>query len=362
MTQTEVFTLDPRTLSDNGSPASERPAVVGHTSVRAALRNHARYSSDLQGDRDVRTYKQLPLEVDPPDHGLFRAVLTPIFSAERVQSLAPALRAVAAQLLDELVPASRCEVVRQLSLEMVVRCLGVVLGRPQDVDEWRSWGPDVWISTPHGRSGEHLQRYLDATFAVVAAHPGDDAFSTIDRATIDGRPLTYTEKCGLANIILAGGRDTVVTLISGFMWHLASTPADYDYLAADRSRITRAMEEMVRFLSPLPAMERVDTDVSIDPPAYTWIAFATANHDPLIFDAPEQIRLDRHPNPHMGFGGGPHACIGNLVAKAETRALLEELLDRGLRWKVLEDAEVEKLDIFNAATATRFRRLPIAFT
>ncbi|MEI7656296.1 MAG: DUF4132 domain-containing protein, partial [Actinomycetes bacterium] len=85
MTQTEVFTLDPRTLSDNASPASERPAVVGHTSVRAALRNHARYSSDLQGDRDVRTYKQLPLEVDPPDHGLFRAVLTPIFSAERVQ-------------------------------------------------------------------------------------------------------------------------------------------------------------------------------------------------------------------------------------------------------------------------------------
>lgn len=343
----------------SGTPAT----VQGHAAVRSALRNFHQYSSDLQGDRDVRTYKQLPLEVDPPDHGVYRAILTPLFSADRVESLRPAFRATTSELIDELLGKTDVDAVADLSLELVVRCLAVVLGRPNDVDEWRSWGPDVWISTPSGRSGDHLQAYLDAAFADVAADPGDCAFSVIDAATFEGRPLSAAEKHGIANIILAGGRDTVVKLMTGFMWHLASNPSDYLYLADDFSRIPRAMEEMVRFLSPLPAMERIDTsaDASGPMPAYTWISFASANHDGSVFTKPENIDLARHPNPHMGFGGGPHACIGNLVAKAETRALLEELLTRGIRWEIQPGASIDMTAFGNSTVPGRFHRLPIRF-
>ena len=320
------------------------PIIAGHGAVRAALRNPTRYSSDLQGDRDVRTYKQLPLEVDPPLHTAYRAILTPLFSMDRVSGLAPAFRGHADALLAELAERPRFEVCRELALEMVVRCLGVVLGRPGDVDEWRSWGPDVWINTPQGRSGTHLQAYLESVFAEVAAQPGQDAFTVIDQAQCDGQPLTAQEKHGIANIILAGGRDTVVKLMTGFMWHLARTPADLHWLAADRSRIARAIDEMVRWLSPLPMMERIDREpespVTAGEPAYVWVSFASGNHDPAVFGAPATVDLQRHPNPHLGFGGGPHACIGNLIAKAETRALLEALFDSGAGWRI----ESESID------------------
>ena len=337
--------------------------VTGHAAVRAALRDHGRYSSDLQGDRDVRTYKQLPLEVDPPDHGVYRSILTPLFSAERVDFLRPALRQTVSQLLDELIARGECDAVMDLSLELVVRCLGIVLGRPGDVDEWRSWGPDVWISTPQGRSGAHLQAYLEDTFADVSANPSDDAFSVINRAEFDGKPLTETEKHGIANIILAGGRDTVVKVMTGFIWHLGNNSVDYDFLAADYGRIPRAIDELVRFLSPLPAMERIDTTMvrSTNAPAYTWISFASANHDVEVFEDPSEVNLARHPNPHMGFGGGPHACIGNLVAKAETRALLEEIFSRGIRWDIGVDTVIEMAKFGQSEVPGRFHRLPIRF-
>lgn len=339
------------------------PIVEGHAAVRAALRDPARYSSDLQGDRDVRTYKQLPLEVDPPTHGDYRAILTPLFSADRVAGLAPQFRTIADGLLNELAPQSTFDVPKDLALEMVVRCLGVVFERPSDVDEWRSWGPDVWITTETGRSGEHLQMYLERTFADVSANPGTDAFSVIDSAVINDRPLSEQEKHGIANIILAGGRDTVVKLMTGFMWHLGKTPDLVAELSANRVAIARAIDEMVRWLSPLPMMERIDTAQLAEggEPAYTWIGFASANHDSAVFHQPEQIDFARHPNPHMGFGGGPHACIGNQVAKAETRALLEALFDSGLSWHIVEE-DIEWVNVSDSRIPGRFHSVTAAWT
>ena len=333
------------------------PIVSGHAAVRSALRSPGDYSSDLQGDRDVRTYKQLPLEVDPPEHERFRSILAPLFAMARVEELTADFRRIAQDLVQQLVPRERVDVVPELALELVVRCLGVVLGRPQDVDEWRSWGPDVWISTPEGRDGSHLQRYLESVFDDVEARPGDDAFSHISRQP----GLSRTEMYGMANIILAGGRDTVVKLMTGFMWHLGRVPEDYDLLATDRSAITRAVEEMVRYLSPLPMMERIDTAQQAlqQEPAYTLVSYASANHDPEIFTDPDIINLRRHPNPHLGFGAGPHACIGNLIAKAETKALLGVLLDAGLRWEVLDESGVHYDTYGDSRIPGRFHSLPI---
>jgi cytochrome P450 len=337
------------------------PIITGHAPVRAALRDPSRYSSDLQGDRDVRTYKQLPLEVDPPIHADYRAILTPLFSADRVASLAPKFRVAADALLAELADRESFDVPSDLALEMVVRCLGVVFERPGDVDEWRSWGPDVWITTETGRSGTHLQAYLERTFADVAENPGSDAFSVIDQATLNGRALTVEEKHGIANIILAGGRDTVVKLMTGFMWYLGHNHEQRQALAEDRTKIARAIDELVRWLSPLPMMERIDTHAPKgDEPAYTFVSFVSANHDPSVFAGAGTIDVGRHPNPHMGFGGGPHACIGNQVAKAETRALLESLFDAGRMWHIV-DEEIDWVDIHDSRIPGRFHRVTAAW-
>lgn len=105
--------------------------VTGYEAVRAAARDWAVYSSEYQGQPDVRTYRQYPLEADPPAHGAYRAILTPLFQRGHVTSLEAALRTVAAELVSQFVAAGRAEAVGELALPMVVRSLGHAFGRPR---------------------------------------------------------------------------------------------------------------------------------------------------------------------------------------------------------------------------------------
>jgi cytochrome P450 len=340
--------------------------ITGHADLKAAARDWTRFSSDLQGDTDVRTYRQLPLEVDPPEHGAYRAILTPIFGRQEVATLEPQLRAVAAGLVGALVRRGAAEAVQELALPMVAASIGLAFGRPQDTDELRGWGIETWQTLPDGRrDGSHLEAYLARVFDEAAARPGDDAFSLIAAGQLDGRPLTRLEMLGLGNLILAGGRDTVIALISGAIWYLAGDPSELARMAADPGRIPAAIEELLRFLSPLPRMERQATqDVS-----GTWghaaagevvlLGFARANHDPDAFGDPEAVRLERSPNPHVAFGNGPHTCIGVHLARLEARVFLEELVAavRGLR--LGDGARITFEEIGGSRVPVRFDALPI---
>ncbi len=163
-----------------------RPRVVGHAAVRAAAKDWQRFSSELQGDRDVRGYRQLPLEVDPPRHTGFRRALAPLFADAAMARHQPRFTRHARGLIHGLSARGGGDVVTDLALPYVVGCLTIVMGRPQDYDEWLSWGPDVWTARAHAtrhddevcrrgpdgvdglvptrsrpRSGEPLHRYLE---------------------------------------------------------------------------------------------------------------------------------------------------------------------------------------------------------
>jgi cytochrome P450 len=171
---------------------------------------------------------------------------------------------------------------------------------------------------------------------------------------------------GVGNLILAGGRDTVINLISAAIWYLASHAADRARLVADPSRLPAAIEELIRFLSPLARMERVVTRGvsgswgSAGPGDFVVLDFASANHDPTVFDEPGTVRLGRSPNPHVGFGNGPHTCIGVHLGRIESRVLLEELLAMVGDWHLLPDPVIETERIGGADVPTKFVSLPIA--
>jgi cytochrome P450 len=341
--------------------------ITGHAEVKAAAKAWDVFSSDLQGDPDVRTYRQLPLEVDPPVHRAYRDLLAPVFGRIPVSGLEPELRVVARGLIGRLVANGSIEAVHEIALPMVASAIGVAFGRRQDIEAYGSWGLETWQTREDGtRDGSHLDAYLERVFDEVSANPGEDVFSLVAHGTIDGTALTRTQMLGVGNLILAGGRDTVIELMSAAIWYLASHADDRARLVADPSRLPAAIEELIRFLSPLPLMERVVTrDVS-----GTWgsaaageivlLDFASANHDPAVFDAPGAVRLDRSPNPHVGFGNGPHTCIGVHLGRLETRVLLEELLAIVVDWHLLPDPVVETVRIGDADVPTRFVRLPIA--
>ncbi|MBU6245862.1 MAG: cytochrome P450 [Actinomycetales bacterium] len=311
--------------------------ITGHQAVRQALRDVATWSSDLQGDADVRDYRQIPLEVDPPDHHRYRTALSPYFVRPRIDGLVPHFERHAHEILGSFEAAGGGDVVSSVALPYVVRCLGDIYCRPQDVDEWMSWGPDVWQAEGEGRSGTCLHEYLDRVFAEDLG--SDDYWSFLRALRIDDRPLTREQFVGIGSVSLAGGRDTVVKLISGAIWHLIVHPADRVRLQDGEVTVRQAIQELLRYLSPLPAMSRVPPDQQPlpdqerDPDAFTRISFVSANYDDEVFPDPEVVQLGRPRIPHLAFGFGPHTCIGNSIAEIETEVILSAALPSLERWE-----------------------------
>ena len=334
--------------------------------VRAAAKDWGRFSSRLQGDPDVRDYPQLPLEVDPPEHGAYRALLDPILGRRAIFALEPEMRAVARDLIAQVVQRGRTEAVFEVAVPMVAATIALVLGRPQDAAELTTWGISSWEVLPDGtRSGARIDAYVNRVLDEGSRGHGEDGFARIANATIDGRPLTRTEQVGLANLILAGGRDTVILVLCGAMWHLATDAATRRTLRSDPARLQLAIEEYLRYLSPNPGMERRATaDI-----AGEWgnartgelvvLGWGPANHDPKAFEAPGEIRLDRRPNPHLAFGSGPHTCIGIHLARLEVRVFLEELLAAVPDWRLGDGVEMEAIRLANDVVPARFDALPL---
>ncbi len=318
--------------------------ITGHKAVREALRNTTEYSSDLQGDADVRDYRQLPLEVDPPRHHLFRTALTPFFVRPAIEKHIPAFEAIAAQSLREFFAQGGQEVVSELALPLVMKNLGVIYNRPQDVPEWISWGPDVWTAAGPTRSGDVLHAYLDRVYLEAITTPSSDIYTEIAQLEIEGKVVTAEEFRGIAGVLLAGGRDTVVKLLTGMIWHFGNTPEALEQLRNHPNLIDGAVQEFLRFLTPLPAMARttVPERGAVELPAdrYVQISFISGNFDETVFTNPTEIDFTRARNPHLSFGFGPHTCLGNHVAEIEAKVFLRTLLDLNFSWGISSDSEV----------------------
>jgi cytochrome P450 len=313
--------------------------ITGYEAVRAAARDVATYSSDLQGDRDVRDYRQIPLEHDPPTHTDYRHAIQPLFLRPKLEANFDSFRAIATDILESAATADRVlDVYNDLALPFVVSCLGVIYQRPQDVPEWVAWGHDVWTAKGPTRSGDTLHEYLKRVF--TEPNESDDIWGTLRSIRPAGELLSEAEFKGYASVLLAGGRDTVIKLVSGLTWHLLQNPTDLAAVRADSDLERVLVNEMLRFLSPLPAIERVNK-VEFDEhnPGYQRLHFASANHDPAIWERPDEVLLTRGKTPHLAFGYGPHACIGMNMAEYEAKAWLHAFMPIAQRFELL-DAEL----------------------
>jgi cytochrome P450 len=259
------------------------------------------------------------------------------------------------------------EAVLELAVPMVGATIATVLGRPRDAAELTSWGISSWEVLPDGtRSGARIDAYVGKALDDGEDPAAEDAFARLARAEVDGRRLTRTEQVGLANLVLAGGRDTVILVLCGAMWHLAGDAEARAALRQQPQRLQLAIEEYLRYLSPNPGMERRLTADS----AGEWgsakegelvvLGWGPANHDPAAFEAPGEIRLDRRPNPHLAFGSGPHTCIGIHLARVEVRVFLEELLAAVPHWRVAGAVDMETTPLAGDTVPSRFETLPLA--
>lgn len=339
--------------------------ILGHKAVRAALRDTETYSSDLQGDADVRDYRQIPLEVDPPRHHMYRSALSPLFVRPTIQGLEPQFSDIAHTLLEEFTRSGGGDFVSQVALPFVVNCLGVIYGRPQDVDEWLSWGPDVWTAESDRRSGRALHAYLERVYYEPVNSESTCAWSFVKNLEFDGNRVSFEEFKGIGSVLLAGGRDTVVKLMSGALWHFMRTPDDVNAIRTNEVSLDSAIQEMLRAFTPLPAMLRVPpeqqpmSDAERDVSTFVAIDFASANYDSDVFAEPNRINIRRERIAHVAFGFGPHTCIGNHIAEIETRVLFEVVLPRLGDWAFSSEPTITWQRAGDFDFPERFESLPV---
>jgi cytochrome P450 len=324
--------------------------ILRHGDVREAAKDWQKFSSDapfrvpIPAEHAVRTMRQLPIETDPPAHDDYRAIVEPFFQRPKSPEMIAAIGTLTGELLDEALRRGGIEAVSEFSLPLQSRALTHLLNVPEsEADTWIGWGIHVFKMTGgEFKSGNVLEDYLHARFDRAQREPGEDFFSALSRAEFHGRRLSRDECMGFANLAFAGGRDTIIHTVSSILAHFAEHPDALDFLRADPKRITLAAEEFFRVFMPLTQIGRVcreDTAVhGVTVPAgeRVGLCWAAANHDEGVFDAPDEVRLDRKPNPHVSFGTGPHLCLGAAHARLIVRTLLSRLCQQVERIEIIE--------------------------
>ena len=180
-----------------------------------------------------------------------------------------------------------------------------------------------------------------ATSSAMSAHD----LANADIAVADAFGNLFTSGA-MANVLLAGGRDTVVKLMTGCIWHFGANAKDREFILESRGSIPSAISEILRYLTPLPAMERIPRDKLATPHEqrletdYVRLSFVSGNFDESVFPDPHHIDIHRERNAHLSFGFGPHTCVGNHVAEIETRIFLEEWLDAVPEWSISASSDI----------------------
>ena len=317
------------------------PMILRHADVRATAKDWQTFSSDapfrvpIPSEEEVRTMRQLPIEVDPPKHSEYRTIVDPFFKRPRSPEMAEQVMQLISGLVTEALANPEIEIVNQFALPLQSRALTYLLNVPEEeADLWISWGIHVFkVDGKLEKKGNALEDYLSARFDQAESVPGDDFFSALSNATFHGKPLNRTEMMGFANLAFAGGRDTIIHSISSIIGYFGKHPEALTFLREDPKRLTHAAEEFFRVFMPLTHIGRVcpiETDVmgtTVPAGGRVSLGWVSANHDESVFENPEEIRLDRKPNPHVSFGFGTHLCLGAAHARLIVKCLLQCLCE-----------------------------------
>lgn len=282
----------------------------------------------------------IPIETDPPKHTQYRNMVLKHFLRSEVNKLEPAMNQVASQLIDGFVHKGRCDVVSEYATPLLAHSLGLFLKFPlEDIAQIEAWANAVFANRAKDpeaakRGQQELADYIRRQMADRKANPRDDLFSHLATLEVEGRPLTEAELVGYGRIILLAGREAVIDAVGNSLWYLAQHPAACQRLVREPGLIGEAVEEFLRFLSPIQLLGRVATrDIemhgqTIRKGESVAMMYGSANHDEQVFPQADQCVLDRKPNAHLAFGTGPHACIGASLARLDMRVGISNFLAR----------------------------------
>ncbi|MFD9393809.1 cytochrome P450 [Streptomyces sp. NPDC060000] len=285
------------------------------------------------------------LDLEPPDHTRIRRLVSKAFTPRTVERLKPYVRRLAGELVDRLVEAGGGDLLSDVAEPLPVAVIAEMLGIPEsDRGPLRPWSADICgmyelspseeTATRAVRASVEFSGYLRELIAARRKEPGDDLISGLIAAHDEDDRLTEQEMISTAVLLLNAGHEATVNATVNGWWALFRNPGQLAALRADHSLVPSAVEELMRYDTPLQLFERwVLDDIEIDGttvPRGAEIAmlFGSANHDPAVFANPARLDLSRADNPHISFSAGIHYCIGAPLARIELAASMTALLEK----------------------------------
>jgi cytochrome P450 len=286
-----------------------------------------------------RAYPQIPIELDPPEHTRYRGLVSALFSRSRVEAMRPELEALATRLLEPIAERGGGDAISEFAVPMSLGALARFMNLPDtDKEKWYGWVERMFakaLSDPEDQrtAVREIEAYLDGLIEERRREPRDDFIGMLLEAEIEGQRLTDAEVRGFGILMLIAGHETTSGAIGLSLLHLAQNPEQRRQLFGDRSLIPSAINELLRFHSPVQIFGRnAARDLQLYGeriPAGDVVAlgYGAANRDPREFPDPDRCILDRRPNRHVAFGHGHHLCLGANLARLELSIVLERFAD-----------------------------------
>jgi len=338
-------------------------ALSRFADVWDAVHDPSTYSSAdgiVIGDEGISDQGLLPMMItmDPPRHGQLRGLVSRAFTPRRIAAMESTIRTVATELLDGIVEMSRCDLVQDFAAPLPTIIIADLLGVPRsDRAQFREWSDHLIQLDPDSPglseaallASAALYDYFGGILAQRRRAPRDDLVSALLHAEVDGGRLSEEELRGFCFMLLVAGNETTTNLISNTAVLLAEHPDQRAALVADPSRLPGAVEESLRYDSPVQGLARTLTrDVELHGCAMqkgqkVLLLFGSANRDGREFDDPDRFEITRSIDRQLAFGHGTHYCLGAALARLEARVAYEELLRRLPDYELGGASDIERL-------------------
>ena len=309
-----------------------------------AFRHPEVFSSNADALNIGNVRPLIPLQIDPPDHVRYRRLLDPLFAPKRMAELESRVSEAVHRLIDGFADRGSCDLVPEFTIPLPSEVFLALFGLPLEELETFLRMKDGIIRPPESdldgqashrrRTAEEMYAYFNTILDQRAVDPRDDILSGFLSAEIDGRQLSREEILDICFLLMIAGLDTVTASLDCFFGYLAQHADQRDRLVADPSLVPNAVEELLRFETPVVGVPRVvvqDTEIggtAVRTGDQVMILLGSANTDEAEFTNADTVDFDRDVNRHLAFGGGVHRCLGSHLARLELRVALREFHTR----------------------------------
>jgi cytochrome P450 / NADPH-cytochrome P450 reductase len=313
------------------------------------------------------------LNMDPPQHTQLRLIVNRAFTPKAVTRLTETIEAHCTAIIDKICEQGECEFVSDAAAELPLLVLCELLGvPPTDRGLMFDWSNRL-IATADPEYGmnfadfnlacRELATYASELSEFRRSTPGDDVWSSVVHAQVDGRSLSTTELEMFFQLLVIAGNETTRNTLSNGVIALASFPDERALVVEDLALVSSAVEEILRWVSPVIRFRRTamtDTELggkTIHKGDKVVVYYPSANRDELVFDEPNQFDVRRRPNDHLAFGAGPHFCLGASLARMELKSMFAEILSRIPDFELVSDPTRVQSTFING-----IRELPLQFS